>query len=46
MPKQSDQVRSQYQGEPNPDKRYLKLGRKITDVVGHKIMGVTSDDPE
>ena len=46
MPKQSDKVRSQYQGEPNPDKRYLKLGRKITDVVGHKILGVTSDDPE
>lgn len=46
MPEQSDKVRSQYQGEKNPDKRYLKLGQKITDVVAHKIMGVTSDDPE
>ena len=46
MPKQSDKVISQYQGEQNPDKRYLKLGRKITDVVAHKIKGVTSDDPE
>ncbi len=46
MPKQSDKVRSKYQGEANPDKRYLKLGRKITDVVAHKITGITSDDPE
>ena len=46
MPKQSDKVISKYQGEENTDKRYLKLGRKITDVVAHKIVGVTSDDPE
>ena len=46
MPKQSDKVISKYQGEENPDKRYLKLGRKITDAVAHKITGVTSDDPE
>ena len=46
MPEQSDKVRSKYQGEANPDKRYLKLGRKITDVVAHKITGITSDDPE
>lgn len=46
MPEQSDKVISKYQGEKNPDKRYLKLGRKITDVVAHQIMGITSDDPE
>ena len=46
MPKQNDKIISKYQGEANPDPRYLKLGRKITDVVAHKIKGLTSDDPE
>jgi len=46
MPKQNDKIISKYQGEQNPDPRYLKLGRKITDVVVHKIKGLTSDDPE
>ncbi len=46
MPKQNDKIISKYQGEQNPDKRYIKLGKKITDVVVHKIAGVTSDDPE
>lgn len=46
MPKQNDKIISKYQGEKNPDKRYLKLGRKITDAAGHKIFGVTSNDPE
>ncbi len=46
MPKQNDTIISKYQGEANPDKRYLKLGRKITDVAAHKILGVTANDPE
>lgn len=46
MPKQNDKILSKYQGEANPDKRYLKLGKKITDVAGHMIHGVTSNDPE
>ena len=46
MPKQNDKIISKYQGEANPDKRFLKLGRKITDVAAHKIMGITSNDPE
>lgn len=46
MPKQNDKILSKYQGEENPDKRYLKLGRKITDVAAHKILGITSNDPE
>ena len=46
MPEQNKKIISKYQGDKNPDERYLKLGRKITDVMGHKISGVTSDDPE
>ena len=46
MPKQNDKILSKFQGEENPDKRYLKLGRKITDAAPHKILGITSDDPE
>ncbi len=46
MPKQNDKIISKYQGEANPDKRFLKLGRKITDVAAHKILGITANDPE
>lgn len=46
MPEQSKAVKSVYQGEKNPDKKYLKLGKKITDVVVHKITGINSNDPE
>lgn len=46
MPEQNDKIISKHQGEKNPDKRYIKLGKKITDVVPHKIFGVKSDDPE
>ena len=46
MPEQNKKIISKYQGDKNPDERYLKLGRKITDAMGHKISGVTSDDPE
>lgn len=46
MPKQNDKIISKYQGEKNADKRYVKLGKKITDVVAHKIGGIKSDDPE
>lgn len=37
---------SKYQGEQNVDKCYVKLGKKITDVVAHKIAGFGSDAPE
>ena len=40
MPEQNDKIISKYQGEKNPDKRYVKLGKKITDVVPHKIFGI------
>lgn len=46
MPEQNKKIISKYQGDKDPDERYLKLGRKITDAMGHKISGVTSDDPE
>ena len=46
MPEQSTKVVSKWQGDPNPDKEILKLARKITDVVVHKIKGVTSLDAE
>lgn len=46
MPKQNDKILSKFQGEENPDKRFLKLGRKITDAAPHKILGITSNDPE
>ena len=46
MPKQNDKIISKHQGEKNPDKRYIKLGKKITDVVPHKLFGVKADDPE
>ena len=46
MPKQNDKIISKHQGEKNPDKKYIKLGKKITDVVPHKLFGVKSDDPE
>ncbi len=48
MPEQNKNknVISKYQGEKNPDEEILKLGRKITDVVAHKLKGVTSNDPE
>ena len=40
MPEQNKKIISKYQGDKNPDERYLKLGRKITDAMGHKISGV------
>lgn len=46
MPKQNEQIISKYQNEKNADQRYIKLGKKITDVVPHKIFGLKSDDPE
>ena len=46
MPKQNDKVISKYQGEKDVNEKYIKLGKKITDVVKHKLGPLTSDDPE
>ena len=34
-----------HKGDPAPREKILKLGKKITDVIPHKIK-ITSDDPE
>lgn len=46
MNKENDVFKSEYEGEKDFKKEYAKLGRKITDVPGHKIKGITADDPE
>ena len=33
-------------GDPAPREKILKLGKKVTDVVLHKLKGITADDPE
>ncbi len=35
-----------HKGDKEPSKKILKLGQKITDVIPHKLFGITSDDPE
>jgi len=46
MPKQNDKIISKYQGEKDVNEKYVKLGKKITDVVKHKLGGVHAEDPE
>ena len=46
MPEMSKMVTPKYMGDPNPRKKILKLARKITDCIDHKLKGVTSNDPE
>lgn len=46
MPEQNKTIISKYQGEKDVDKKYVRLGKKITDVVPHKLFGPTADDPE
>ncbi|MGI5888670.1 MAG: hypothetical protein ACOX6J_04755, partial [Oscillospiraceae bacterium] len=46
MPEQFDTLRSKYQGEKEDHKEIRKLARKITDVVTHKIKGITTEDAE
>ena len=43
MPEMSNAFVPKYKGDPNPRKKILKLGQKITDRIGHKV---TVDDPE
>ncbi len=35
-----------HRGEAAPREKILKLGQKITDVIAHKMKGITADDPE
>ena len=46
MPELNKNVKPPHMGEKNPNKKIIKLGKKITDVAGHELMGVTSNDPE
>lgn len=46
MPEQSKKNRSRFQGETPYDKDLAKLGKKITDVVVHKITGINSENAE
>ena len=51
--KQNPATISKYQGmQPKTEEekkkvaKYLKLAKRITDVVPHKLLGLTTDDPE
>ena len=46
MPEMSKHVIPPHMGDKNPSQKIIKLGKKITDVAGHMIGGVTADDPE
>lgn len=46
MPEMSKAFIPEYMGDPNPRENILKLARKITDCIDHKIAGVTANDPE
>ena len=48
MPEQSKKITPPYQGEEGYayEKKLIKLCRKITDVVPHKLLGMTTNDPE
>ncbi len=46
MPEMSKAYTPKFMGDPNPSEKILKLARKITDCVDHKLKGVTVNDPE
>ena len=35
-----------HKNDKNPSQKIIKLGKKITDVAGHKLFGVKVEDPE
>ena len=46
MPEMSKAFTPKYMGDEKPREKILKLGRKITDCIDHKIKGLTTNDPE
>lgn len=46
MPEMSNDFIPKHKGEKEPREKILKLGKKITDCLPHKLHGLTTDDPE
>ena len=46
MPEMSKAYTPRYMGEEKPNEKILALGKKITNVLKHKLMGITENDPE
>ncbi|MBP5280401.1 MAG: hypothetical protein J6Z03_07940, partial [Erysipelotrichaceae bacterium] len=46
MPEMSKAFVPRYMGEEKPNEKILALGKKITNVVKHKFLGITVNDPE
>lgn len=46
MPEMSNAFILKHKGEKEPREKILKLGKKITDCLPHKLHGLTTDDPE
>ena len=46
MPEMSNAFIPKHKGEKEPREKILKLGKKITDCLTHKLHGLTTDDPE
>ena len=46
MPEMSKVINPPHMHDKAPSEKIIKLGRKITDVAGHKIGGVKVEDPE
>ena len=44
MPEMSKAFTPKYMGDEKPREKILKLGRKITDCIDHKIKGLTTND--
>lgn len=46
MPEMSNAFIPEHKGEKEPREKILKLDKKITDCLPHKLHGLTTDDPE
>ena len=46
MPEMSNAFVPKFMNDKNPREKILKLGRKITDCLPHKLKGITTSDPE
>lgn len=46
MPEMSNAFIPEHKGEKEPREKILKLGKKITDCLPHKLHSLTTDDPE